>query len=190
MERQTGHLTPAAGRLLVAATSIADGIFDRSVVWLLEHDPAGTAGVILNKYAEYTLVEVLPEWADLVSQPNRVFNGGPVSTDGAICLAGTTAAEAPPGWNRVVGPIGLLHLDTPTGLVEGAFDDIRIFAGYAGWAPGQLESEIARGDWFVVDGEYADVFGEHPLDLWRRVLHRLAPPAAHYATWTPTPEQN
>ena len=82
------------------------------------------------------------------------------------------SGEEPPGWRRLFDGVGLLHLDTPIEIVAGAYRDLRIFAGYSGWAAGQLQAEIAEGMWHVVDADYADVFGDEPLDLWRRVLRR------------------
>ena len=91
-----------------------------------------------------------------------------MSPNGAICLASVaTAGEEPPGWRPLFDTVGLLHLDTPIEIVAGAYRDLRIFAGYAGWAAGQLQAEIAEGMWHVVDADYADVFGDEPLDLWR-----------------------
>ena len=86
--------------------------------------------------------------------------------------------------------VGLLHLDTPIEIVAGAYADLRIFAGYAGWSPGQLAGEIARRMWHVVPAAYDDVFGRQPLDLWRRVLRRQPNELAFFATWSDNPELN
>lgn len=123
--------------------------------------------------------------------PRALFSGGPVSPDGAVCLARLAdPEEEPPGWRRVCGDIGLLHLDTPVELARGTYLDLRVFAGYAGWEPGQLEGEILRGDWYRVPMRDQDVFGADVDGLWRRVLRRQHGDLARFSTWTDDPERN
>lgn len=182
---------PRSGDLLVAGAGHSDGVFDHSVVLVLDADGDGALGVILNKLSELSLASVLPEWVERVTLPRVLFHGGPVSPNGAICVASLAdSAEDPPGWRRLFGNVGLLHLDTPLEIVAGAYDDLRIFAGYAGWSPGQLESELADGRWHVVGWRYDDVFGADPVPMWRRVLRRQPDRLAYLSTWTETPEQN
>ena len=182
---------PRPGDLLVASVLLADGIFNRTVVLVLDSDEDGALGVILNEISQTRLDAVLPDWVRAVSRPQLLFHGGPVSPNGAICLASVaTAEEEPPGWRRLFDGVGLLHLDTPIEIVAGAYRDLRIFAGYSGWAAGQLQAEIAEGMWHVVDADYADVFGAEPLDLWRRVLRRQRTPVALFSTWLEDPDLN
>jgi putative transcriptional regulator len=182
---------PRPGDLLVASVLLADGIFNRTVVLVLDSDEDGALGVILNEISQTRLDAVLPDWVAAVSRPQLLFHGGPVSPNGAICLASVASTEEePPGWRRLFDGVGLLHLDTPIEIVAGAYRDLRIFAGYSGWAAGQLQAEIAEGMWHVVDADYADVFGAEPLDLWRRVLRRQRTPVALFSTWLEDPDLN
>jgi putative transcriptional regulator len=182
---------PRPGDLLVASVALADGVFNATVVLVLDADADGALGVVLNELSPTTLDSVLPDWVPVVSEPRLLFHGGPVSPNGAICLARVrTPGEEPPGWRRLFGDVGLLHLDTPVEIVKGAYDDLRIFAGYAGWAAGQLESEIGEGMWHVVGAEPSDVFGEAPLELWRAVLRRQLTPVAVFSTWVEDPTIN
>lgn len=178
------------GDLLVSHVQVNDGVFDQAVVLVLDHDETGTLGVVLNKFSDIELESVLPTWTDHVCAPQVLFDGGPVSQNGAICLASLAGDEEPPGWRRVFADVGLLHLDTPIELVVGAYASLRIFAGYAGWEARQLEVELAQGWWFVAEATYADVFGVQPEKLWRTVLRRQAPEVAVYSTWTDDPESN
>ncbi|WP_028708691.1 YqgE/AlgH family protein [Propionicicella superfundia] len=183
--------SPQPGSLLIATVDISDGIFDRSIVLLLDADESGALGVILNKVSDVDLEEVLPRWQNLCSRPQVLFDGGPVSRNGAVCLASPAEqSDEPPGWRALFGDVGLLHLDTPIELVDGAFKDLRIFAGYAGWEPGQLEAELLRGSWYVAAAHHSDAFDPDPETLWRRVLHRQLGDVAVYATWPDDPEQN
>jgi hypothetical protein len=123
---------PKAGSLLIASVALTDGIFNQSVVLILDSDADGALGVILNEISQTPLDAVLAEWVPVVSGPAYLFHGGPVSPNGAICLASVAdPAEEPPGWRRMFSTIGLLHLDTPIEIVRGAYRDLRIFAGYA-----------------------------------------------------------
>ena len=179
------------GTLLVAGVELADGIFDGAVVLLLDVDASGALGVALNAYTGVELAGVLPGWEGLTSWPHRLFDGGPVSQEGAICLASPVhPTEEPPGWRPLFQRVGLLHLETPIELAAGAYADLRIFAGYAGWAPGQLQAEVSQGMWHPVPGRRADVFDPDPESLWRRVLARQGGELGWLSTWTSTPELN
>ena len=107
-----------------------------------------------------------------------------------VMLTARVDGDEPPGWRRLFSTIGLLHLQTPLELVEGAYRDVRIFAGYAGWGPGQLEGELAGDLWYPVRGTYSDVFDADPESLWRRILRRQPGELGWLATWTSTPELN
>lgn len=184
-------LSPAPGHLLVASVLLADGVFDRTVVLVLDCDEDGALGVILNEISQTPLDAVLPDWVATVSEPRLLFHGGPVSPNGAICLASVASAgEEPPGWRPLFDTVGLLHLDTPIEIVAGAYRDLRIFAGYAGWAAGQLQGEVAEGMWHVAAAEYDDVFGSRPLELWRGVLRRQRSEMAYFSTWLEDPDLN
>ena len=179
------------GTLLVAAVGLSDGVFDGTVVLLLDADENGTVGVVLNRVSEVDLDRALPQWEHLVGIPQALFDGGPVSQQGAVCLARPLDPDdEPPGWRHLFRRVGLLNLDTPVEIAEGAYSDLRIFAGYAGWAPGQLEHELEQGWWHVVRASYTDVYDRDPDTLWRRVLRRQGGDLALLATWTATPERN
>lgn len=191
MDEAEGDTTITPGILLVAGVGLSDGVFDQTVVLVLDADPGGALGVILNKLSDIDLDAALPGWETVSSFPRRLFDGGPVSPEGAICLAvPQTESEEPPGWRRLFGRVGLLHLDTPLEIATGAYSDLRIFAGYAGWAPGQLERELAVGAWHVLPSRAADVFDAEPATLWRRILRRQGGELGLLSTWTPRPELN
>lgn len=185
----TVEATP--GVLLVAGTDLSDGVFDRTVVLILDSDESGSLGVVLNREATIDLKSALPAWAPLVSEPPVLFEGGPVSQEGAICLASPRRPdEEPPGWRSLFDTVGLLHLDTPIEIAEGAYRDLRIFAGYAGWDAGQLEAELTAGMWYPVPSQEGDAFDPDPATLWRRVLRRQGGDLALFSTWAPDVDDN
>ncbi|MEJ5915021.1 YqgE/AlgH family protein [Pseudokineococcus sp. 1T1Z-3] len=161
------------GRLLVAAPSLEQEDFRRSVVLVLDHDGAGALGVVVNRPLPVRVDAVLPPWQEHVSAPARLFRGGPVGLDSALGLVVVPGdGPEPVGVRRILGAVGLVDLDAdPAGVVRSA-SGLRIFAGYAGWSPGQLEGEVAEGAWVVVDAEPGDAVSARPQDLWADVLRR------------------
>ncbi len=176
--------TSTRGRLLLAGPSLEDPNFRRTVVFMIEHDPDGALGLVLNRPSPFEVAEALPGWEDLSVTPTAVFVGGPVEQGAVIGLGRLLAEDPPVGVTPVHGPVGVLDLDADPQLLVGDLGGVRLFTGYAGWGPGQLEGELALGGWLVLDAEPGDVFTDRPDDLWRRVLARQPDPAlarlAHY----------
>ncbi|MEU6678233.1 YqgE/AlgH family protein [Streptomyces sp. NPDC046853] len=197
------EVSSLTGRLLVATPALADPNFDRAVVLLLDHDEEGSLGVVLNRPTPVDVADILEGWGDLAGAPGVVFQGGPVSLDSALGVAVIPGDEGsapgsrprpvrgePIGWRRVHGAIGLVDLDTPPELLAPALGSLRIFAGYAGWGPGQLEEELTDGAWYVVESEPGDVSSPSPERLWRAVLRRQRSELAMVATYPDDPSLN
>ncbi|GHA95650.1 MULTISPECIES: YqgE/AlgH family protein [Streptomyces] len=197
------EVSSLTGRLLVATPALADPNFDRAVVLLLDHDEEGSLGVVLNRPTPVGVGDILASWAGLTGEPDVVFQGGPVSLDSALGVAVIPGDEgAPPGsrlrtgggepigWRRVHGAICLVDLDAPPELLAAALGSLRIFAGYAGWGPGQLETELTDGAWYVVESEPGDVSSPRPENLWRAVLRRQRSELAMIATYPDDPSLN
>ncbi|WP_331251021.1 YqgE/AlgH family protein [Nocardioides sambongensis] len=182
---------PAPGMLLLASPELLDPNFADTVVLLLDVNAEGALGVVLNRPSVVPVGEVLGAWGEVVEDPEVLFQGGPVSTDGALAVAEALGdGEGAAGFQRLWENVGLLDLDTPTELVEGTVHRLRIFAGYAGWGAGQLEGEIAEGSWYVVPAVSDDVFSGDTRDLWRRVMRRQPGDLALHLTRPADPELN
>ncbi len=162
------------GRLLVATPALVDPNFDRTVVYVLEHHSDGALGVVLDRSTDERIAEPLDRWRDLLSGTSEVYDGGPVEPDALIALAEASSAIDPDDdqLSVVAGTITSVDLTDDPALVAPRVDAVRIFRGYAGWGPAQLDAEIAAGAWLVLDAEPADVFGTTTGDLWRAVLRR------------------
>lgn len=184
------EVSSLTGRLLVATPALADPNFDRAVVLLLDHDEQGSLGVVLNRPTPVDVRDILLPWAPLAGDPGVVFQGGPVALDSALGVAVIPGEEGPLGWRRVHGAIGLVDLETPPELLAAALGGLRIFAGYSGWGPGQLEAELGDGAWYVVDSEPGDVSFPDPERLWRAVLRRQRSELAMVATYLDDPSLN
>ena len=179
---------PAAGRLLVATPLLGDPHFARTVVYLLEHDGGGTVGVVLNRPSHTPVGQVLPDWHDAVSGPAVVFGGGPVQPDGALCLGELDSDTT--GIREVVDGVATIDLDGDVAVIAAIARRLRVFAGHAGWSPGQLAGELAEGAWWVVPGSPADLFTEDPRAMWSRVLSRQPMPLRLLSTFPPDPSLN
>lgn len=184
-----------AGMLLLATPALLDPNFAETVVLLLDVDDDGVLGVVLNRPTGLTVGEVLRPWADLVAEPPVLFEGGPVEVDGALAVALRRGADsnegddgdegddgAAVGFRVLVDRLALLDLDTPVELVSAALDELRIFAGYAGWASKQLQDEIEEGSWYVTSGTADDVFRVDTTSLWRDVMRRQPGDLAMHST--------
>ncbi len=152
------------GQLLVASPDLEDPNFRRTVVLMLAHDRDGALGIVLNRPSEVALVDVLGSWAEACSAPACLYVGGPVQTDGVVGIGVDRSGRS----DRVVGDFGPVDLDGAPELHA----QVRIFAGYAGWGRSQLDAEIERGDWIVVDAVETDLVTAAPDGLWASVLRR------------------
>jgi len=181
--------------LLVATPDLLDPNFADTVVLMLEVDGEGALGVVLNRPSPVPVSEVLDLWAETCAEPEVLFRGGPVSTEGALGVALLRdAGDAPVGFrvldDALDGRVGLVDLDTPVELVTDSLVGLRIFAGYAGWGAEQLEMEIDEGSWYVVPGEVPDVFRIDPSELKRDVLRRQPGELAWHSTRPVDPDLN
>ena len=187
---------PRAGKLLVASPLLGDPNFRRAVVLIVEHEETeGTLGIVLNRPTKLPVGRVLEQWTDLATDPSVVFRGGPVSPSSPLALALVPGNDEPIGWRALDGApalarLGLLDLDAPAGLLAPAIKSLRVYAGYAGWSPGQLDAEIDEGAWYVLPAEPGDVFAAQPGRLWRPVLRRQDGDLAFLATYPDDPGMN
>src|SRR4051794_27479176 len=128
------------GHLLIASPALTEPTFNRTVILLTEHTDEGAMGVVLNRPSSSNVGEAVPELAALAGDDTPIYVGGPVQTGALIVLAefrdrGAAAAI-------VVADVGLVSADVDTEVLVEATRRARVFAGYAGWGPGQLESEL------------------------------------------------
>ncbi len=151
------------GKLLIASPQLAD-YFRRTVVLIVEHSEDGAMGIVLNRRTDAEVKEVVPTLAPMTDDDDVIHAGGPVEPDTVIALGDFEDPDE--AGAHVTGSIGVLDPDRP----EPALRRLRVFAGYAGWAPGQLDAEMEQDAWIVTTAEPDDLFS--PDDLWRRVVQR------------------
>jgi putative transcriptional regulator len=167
---------PAPGMFLVARRGFADPFFRHSVIWLLQHDKHGTFGLIINGPQKRVLSDVAATVRGSWLQALPVFHGGPVDADTLVILV---RGAAPPELSRyVTGDVyASIHGQLLNQLLAKPrpADSVRFFLGHAGWVPDQLEAEIRRGNWLLLEGDIAVVFGPGSTGIWETLIERADP---------------
>ena len=188
------------GQLLVAAPSLLEPNFARTVVAVLDHSAEGALGVVLNRPSDVPVLDILPSWHGLAAPPALVHVGGPVSPSAAICIARSGAVVPAAGFaplpaaaavgDAAPGALGTVDLEADPDDLGRYLDALRIYAGYAGWAAGQLDAEVDNQDWFVLPAQPSDYFSADPARLWPSVLRRQRGALALLATMPLDPRMN
>jgi putative transcriptional regulator len=174
------------GQLLVAGPALVDPNFRRTVVLIGEHGEEGAMGIVLNRVSGVLVEDAVPPISPLAGPEEPVYLGGPVQPQAVVVLA--DFADPEPA-NVLVESVGFLPGEIED-VSELELERIRVFAGYAGWAPGQLEGELAEGSWIVLDARASDIFTAKPDQLWAEVLRRGGPAHAVLALLPEDPRVN
>ena len=168
------------GAFLAASRTLRDPNFAETVIFLIEAGEEGAMGVIVNRPTGIPIAEALAEIESLAKSEQHLFRGGPVEPQRPIFLART---QKPPLDSKALLEGEVYLLTSPESVKRliadpGNEDSLRVFAGYAGWAPGQLEAEIARGDWHVLSVGPEWIFGDKSQTVWRALLDVVFRPSA------------
>jgi putative transcriptional regulator len=156
------------GRLLISSPSLVDPNFRRTVVLMTHHDDEGAVGLVLSRPSELRVADAVPDLGELPGDDGLVFIGGPVQPEAVVVLIELEHPDD--AVTPVLGSIAYMPPGFPvddTGVLRA-----RVFAGYSGWGPGQLEAELAESAWIVAPALPDDVFATDPDELWRDVLAR------------------
>ena len=175
------------GKLLIASPTLADPNFARTVVFITEHNDEGAMGIVLNRPSETSVESVVPELAEIAGG-EPVYVGGPVQPEALVLLAEFANPEAA-AW-IVVADVGLASADVDLDELADAVRRGRVYAGYSGWGPGQLEAEMEIDSWIVEAPLPAELFPEDPGTLWSDVLARKGGQYALIARMPADPSQN
>lgn len=175
------------GHLLISSGGLYDPNFRHTVVLVGEHGPEGAVGVVINRPLDVRVEEVVPPLADLVSEGARLYEGGPVEPETPVLLAELGEPHVPdvPVLGRIGFVTGEVAEDVRWKLVRA-----RVYSGYSGWAPGQLEAELEEDAWIVDRAREEDVFDDDPETLWSRVLRRKGPEYRHLSRMPFDPRMN
>jgi putative transcriptional regulator len=160
------------GHLLLAAPSLFDANFRRTVVFMAEHGPEGAMGLVLNRPADVTVAETVPDLAPYTEPDDPLHVGGPVQTQAVIVIA----EFDDPGLAAAIvldDDVGFVPADAADHeLLAATCGRARVFAGHSGWGAGQLEDELEEKAWIVEPAVRADLFTDDPEGLWSTVMRR------------------
>jgi putative transcriptional regulator len=165
------------GQLLVAGRSMQDPRFRRTVIYVLRHGSEGSLGLVINRATGITLSHALPDLKDIDKRQHLMYYGGPVLPERLWVLF--RHAAPPETAEHVQADIHFAGLQaTLEALLAEDLDAtrLRVYFGHAGWAPGQLAHELARGDWHVRNSLPQQVFSSAPDALWHELIEQLDPP--------------
>lgn len=163
---------PPNGVLLIARSGLEDSNFKESVVLVSQTRDSQTVGVILNR----------PTRRTHQTTGERIYFGGPVMTQVTVALFRSRQAPAASAFHVLRNVYLTMHPANIESLLARTGEGHRLFAGFAGWAPGQLESEIERGDWMVVPASDEIVFREETAGLWLELWQKAYGKRANYST--------
>ncbi len=168
---------------------MGDQNFERSVVLIIDHSRSGAVGLVLNRATETTTEELLPDWFTHANPIPEIFKGGPVEPNSCLAL-GRFLGETSNGHHFVFANVGIIDLSSDPKMLPDAVSEVKVFSGYSGWGPMQLDSELAADAWFVVDADPFDVFSSNHHELWSIVLRRQDGPMAWLSNYPKNPKLN
>lgn len=158
---------PAQGKFLVATDVVQGELFAETVVLLLHYDETGAFGLVVNRPTDVEPGELLADEDGLADYGGTLFWGGPVQMDSLRALLHTD--EPPKGAEKIIDSVYLVAFEDAVELGPTEPARLRLYIGYAGWAPGQLDHELARGSWHILPATPGRVFADNPGGLWKQL---------------------
>ncbi len=168
-----GEKQPAKGKFLIASRNLSDPRFQETVVLLIDYSANGATGIIINRPTKVTLAEALPSIPGLKKRSDIVYYGGPVENH--ILLMLIQSGEKPDEADRVFGDVYVSASKNTLELMIGSQKtekQLRTYSGYAGWMAGQLDWEVSRGDWLIVQADARSIFESDTSGIWHELIRR------------------
>jgi putative transcriptional regulator len=171
------ELDSLRGHYLISAKRLRDHNFYKTVVLLVEHGSDGAMGLVVNRPSCVTVAHALSEHFKLPETDDLVYVGGPVEPSALFILHNSVELdgnESPVIPGVFVGSSAEVFEQVVRSSADGDPDvRFRIFSGCAGWAPEQLEGELARGDWHHLSADENHIFGNDPYSIWDTLIARV-----------------
>ena len=166
---------PAKGKFLVASRTLGDPRFQETVVLLISYNADGAAGLIINRPTKVSIADLLPSVPNLKKRTDVVYYGGPVENNRVLMLI--RSGEQPEDSGRVFENVYVSTSGNTLDRLIGAKKpekELRFYSGYAGWLPGQLDGEISRGDWHIIQADVDSIFEKKSSDIWQELFRRAS----------------
>jgi putative transcriptional regulator len=162
-----------AGKILVANPDLPDPVFAKSVILLVRYNQTGALGLMVNHQTKVPISRALAKLEGAAGHSEPVFLGGPVELDTVFALA--RAPHKPDGATEVFGDLYFIDRKSALEKALGGSSNpngLRIYIGYCGWSPRQLENEVRLGSWYIFNRNAALAFDAKPETLWSRLVGR------------------
>jgi len=163
---------PPNAVLLVAKPTLLDPNFSQTVVLATQTPDAATVGVILNRPTPLHAADVLPPELPADNYGDAMFFGGPVLREAIVAVFRAETAPEAPAFHLLKDVYMSMHSDTIEALLRGTGERYRLYLGFAGWAPQQLEGELLRQDWYVLPVDEDEIFRDDTRGMWAELLRR------------------
>ena len=175
-ERRITEPDPAKGRFLVATPRLNGSVFEQSVILLIDYSLVGATGLIINKLSAVTASEAFPDIRELADYRGNINLGGPIKIRHFLFLirSGNRPLESKEILQDLYFSASMNTLKESANRKEKGVK-FRMYFGYSGWSPGQLEREIRRGSWYVMEGEQDVVFSEKTSLIWQNLIRKRSP---------------
>lgn len=170
------------GKILISTPETSGDIFSRSVILIIEHDKDGAFGLILNKKNKVISEDI----SKILDFPFEIYDGGPVSKDRTFFIVKGQALDF---YHKINDKFSLT--EDSESIISNILteklspNDVKIFSGYSGWAPHQLEDEISRNVWTIIDQHQIDYTAPNDQNLWKEIMQNLG---GEYLLWANSPE--
>ncbi len=165
----------ANGIFLIARPGMKDPNFSKTVVLVTLPKGGAPLGVIINRPLKQRLADLFPDFKTLKGKTDPIYFGGPVELPLVSFVVRST--KTPDGALPVLHDV---YFSTSHELFEKLMKrpnptaNVRVFAGYSGWAPGQLQTEIKRGGWYTLPADANTIFNTDPAKMWDKLVERAS----------------
>src|SRR5258706_6379874 len=163
---------PPNGLFLIAKPGLVDPNFRQTVVLVTQAQDYSTVGVIINRPTNLKLGQLLRDDSPSARYADVVYFGGPAMPQAIVALFRSESAPQSPAFHVLKELYLSLHPQNLRRLLEGGGTRYRLYAGFSGWGPQQLQSEMQRDGWYVLPADSDTIFRKNMEGVWQELVQR------------------